>query len=237
MIVNFIISLTTVFTLQQFDESIYKAYVSGDTELWEKTLVKGTGAFSIENKDAIYKLSLGYYGLIGNYLTAGKEDEAEKHLDFIEQIVKKMLDRNPKSSRFNALRGALYAFEINLSTYKAMFLGPKSQTYIEKAVELDPRNPQAWVEYGNMLYYMPSIFGGDKRKGIEAYQKAILLFEKKNELDYCWLYLNTIVGLGQWYYDNGEPRKSLECYQKVLTKEPDFKWVKKLMENQMKGDE
>ena len=64
-----------------------------------------------------------------------------------------------------------------------------------------------------------------------------MLFEKNNDLRYCWLYLNTIVVLGQWYYDSGEPQKSLDCYEKVLAREPDFKWVKKLVENQRKEDE
>jgi tetratricopeptide (TPR) repeat protein len=232
MILNFILGLTTVFTLQQFDEAIYEAYVTGDTYLWEKTLEKGVGTFNLSQKDAIYKLSLAYYGLIGNYINAEKLNEAEKHIEYIKPIIEKMLDRNPGSSRFNALRGALYAFEINLSSYKAMFLGPKSQKYIEKAVDLDSSEPQAWVEYGNMMYYMPSIFGGDKAKGIEAYQKAIGLFENKNQLKHSWLYLNTIAVLGQWYFQMDEPKKSEACYKKVLSIEPQFKWVKELIKKQ-----
>lgn len=232
MIVNFLLGLFSVFTIQDFDIAVYKAFVTGDTELWEVTLRQGTGTFSLDQEDEIYKLSLGYYGLIGNYLGNNKNDEAKKHLAFIQPIVEKMLEKNPQSSRFHALRGALYAFGINLNKYKAMYLGPKSQGHIEKAVELDSENPQAWVEKGNMLYYMPSMFGGDKQKGIAAYQKAIKLFEQQNNLKTCWLYLNTIVVLGQWYFETDAPQKSLACYKKVLTMEPDFKYVKSLMKKQ-----
>jgi tetratricopeptide (TPR) repeat protein len=235
MILKLILSLYTVFTLQEFNETVYRAYVSDNTQLWEEMLNKGAGSFSFENEDEIYKLSLAYYGLIGNYIGVEKEDEAKKLLSFVEPIVDKMLDRNSKSSRFNALRGALYGFEINLNGYKAMFLGPKSMKHINAAVEIDPENPQAWVEKGNMLYYMPDVVGGDKQKGIESYQKAIELFEKQNNLKNCWLYLNTIVVLGQWYFETNAPQKSMECYQKALAIEPDFKWVEKLIEKQSEG--
>ena len=220
---------------REFNETVYKAYISDNTQLWEETLSLGAGSFSFENEDEIYKLSLGYYGLIGNYIGVGKEVEAKKLLNFIEPIIEKMLNNNPGSSRFNALRGALYGFEINMNGYKAMYLGPKSMKHINAAVDIDSKNPQAWVEKGNMLYYMPDMVGGDKQKGIEAYLKAIKLFEQQNNLENCWLYLNTIVVLGQWYFETNAPQKSMECYQKVLAIEPNFKWVKNLIEKQAKG--
>jgi tetratricopeptide (TPR) repeat protein len=235
MIFKLIISLYSVFTLQEFNETVYRAYVSDDTQLWEETLNRGAASFSFENEDEIFKLSLGYYGLIGNYIGVGKEEEAQKLFDFIKPIIEKMLDKNPGSSRFNALRGALYGFEINMNSYKAMYLGPRSMKHINASVEIDPQNPQAWVEKGNMLYYMPDMVGGDKQKGIEYYQKAIKLFEQQNNLENCWLYLNTIVVLGQWYFETNAKQKSIACYQKVLAIEPDFKWVKKLIEKQSKG--
>ncbi|PLX22817.1 MAG: hypothetical protein C0599_05595 [Salinivirgaceae bacterium] len=236
MITNLVVSILAIFTLQEFNETLYKAYVYDNNQLWEETLNQGAAVFSFDHEDEMYSLALGHYGLIGKYIGVEKEDEAKKLLEFIRPIIDKMLEKNPQSSRFNALRGALYGFEINMDSYKAMFLGPKSMKHINKAVDLDPDNPQAWVEKGNMLYYMPDMFGGDKQKGIEAYQKAIELFENQANHRFCWLYLNTMVVLGQWYYETNESQKSLECYKKILAIEPNFKWANELLMKQNKAE-
>lgn len=46
---------------------------------------------------------------------------------------------------------------------KTPILGPLSMKYIKMAYETDPNNIQALSDMGNMLYYAPVVFGGDKQ--------------------------------------------------------------------------
>ena len=98
--------------------------------------------------------------------------------------------------------------------------------YINKALELDPNNIQALIEYGNALYFMPSGFGGDNDQAVASYKKAIRLIEQRELQENNWLYLQIRARLGQMYSEMGQAGNAKVIYETLLEEYPDFKWVK-----------
>ncbi|MFO7864410.1 MAG: tetratricopeptide repeat protein [Salinivirgaceae bacterium] len=209
-----------------FDSKVYSAYVYSNIVSWEHTVQEAAVQSEIISNDEKYRLALSYYGLIGAFLGKEEKGRAEVYLKKATHLTKSLVDADENDSRYLALRGALLGFEIALSSYKAMYLGPQSLNYINEAIEKNPENPTAWIEYGNALYYMPKFVGGDRQEAIQAYKKAIRLYEAENT-DNCWLYLNSLAVLGQWYENSQQYYLALEHYRKALRVAPDFEWVKK----------
>ena len=138
-------------------------------------------------------------------MTELKEDDAEKYASFM---------------------GAFIAFEIGIDMYKAIYLGPKSMTYIYESVTINPKNPYGWLEKGNAEYHMPRAFGGSYEEAVANFSKALILFEETNNTDLNWLYLNTLTWLAVSYEKLNDYNNAEIIYQKILAIEPEFQWVK-----------
>jgi Tfp pilus assembly protein PilF len=54
-----------------------------------------------------------------------------------------------------------------------MRYGARSTAEIEKAMQLDPQNPNAYVARGLDYNFAPKAFGGNKDKAIEMFKKAV----------------------------------------------------------------
>jgi tetratricopeptide (TPR) repeat protein len=146
--------------------------------------------------------------------------QAEEHLDELD-------DFSAYRSYAESLRGAFMAYEIGMNRSKAVWLGPRSMKHINRAVELDPGNPIAWMEKGNAEYHMPRIFGGSYHKAAEYFGKAIRLFESGGyDLQCNWRYLNALAWLAQSYDKAGKPGQASHTYRKILDREPRFEWVR-----------
>ena len=145
---------------------------------------------------------------------------AEKNVDFLE-------NNNYKPSTIYAYKSAFIGFEIGLNKLKAPFIGLKSVDYAQKASELDPDDHFAYNQSGNIEFYMPSIFGGSKKKAINYYLKAKSIMEKDEKLlDRNWNYLCLIATIINAYLEIKDYHKANMYCQLALEKEPDFLWVK-----------
>ena len=135
-----------------------------------------------------------------------------------------MLEKNKAyASEVSAYQSALYGFKIGISGWKAPVLGPKSQSAAEKAIELDSTNPNGYIQYGNIQYYMPSSFGGSKTEAINYYKKALKIFEKNSFTTLTnWNYLNLLTIIGMAYEALGDYKNAMIYYTKALKKEPKY---------------
>lgn len=224
---SLLISLTMLFnySLVDFRTEVYRSYIDSDIESWEYAISRAEYNNAVDHVGFSYHYALACYGLAGHYIGKGNEDKAEIYLDKAISATDEILALSSNDSKGLALRGALYGLEIAISNYKAVYLGPRSLDFIEKALLLNPENPTAWIEHGNALYYMPSVFGGDKAKARNAYRKAIRLFEQKGETN-CWLYINSMSILGTWYVESGRYNEAKFLYDKVMALAPGFQWVR-----------
>lgn len=211
---------------------IYAAYLHGDRPRWEA----GIAALAAENQrrqgqDAtiLYDLALAEYGLIAWCIGAQscEEAELEKRLDRTEAYLARLATLPGGAARSYATQGALLAMRIGLAPAKALYLGPRSSSYLERAMKADPQEPAAWVEKANMYYHAPTWLGGDKKAAIRCFSEAVRLFDAQPaKRQDNWLYLHSLTWLGQAYADTGHLTEAQQTYQRLLAYEPDLSWVR-----------
>jgi len=143
-----------------------------------------------------------------------------------KQHMAQLTELGRDNARVYSLKGAFFGFQIMLEPARAPKLGRLSMEANEKALKLDPDEPQAWLEKANMDYYKPVIFGGSKKKAVPSYEKAVELFESSEERTReNWVYMNCLAGLGIAYEKTRKFSEAGRVYRKILELEPSFKWV------------
>ena len=207
-----------------------KTFINNGSEKGDNSSASGLSQSGHQYKseeELLKTLLFAQYGYIGYKIGVNKDDEASAILDKAWKYLNKLMENDPGDSELLALKGAFYGFEIGLNKSKAIYLGPKSMKYIERAIKADNKNATAWIEKGNAKYFMPPVFGGSVEEAIVLYEKAINLFEQKDAFSGCnWLYVNTLVRMGRMYADNNQKQEALAIYKKALKREPFFDWVK-----------
>ncbi len=208
-----------------FQKRIYTAFISGDMTSWRETMDELAKTKPQQEKNKLQLLSY-YYGysawLIGN----DKESEAKAAIKKAEELIEEILRANPEQATALAFQGAFIGFKIGLTPFKAPFLGPKSSKAIQRALDIDPKNCQATIEFANALYYRPATFGGDKKLAIEYFERAASLFEGHDRAKLNWIYLNLLTVLAQAYEETEQPSRAKAVYEKILDIEPDYSWVR-----------
>ncbi|MCC8155154.1 MAG: hypothetical protein LIP01_13760 [Tannerellaceae bacterium] len=137
-----------------------------------------------------------------------------------------MLKKEPENPLALSYKGTFLAFKIALFKVRAVTLGPQSMRYINKAYKLDPSDTQIMADKANLLYYSPSIIGGNKEAAIALYQQAIREMKRTNQDSGNWFYLSLHTTLAGIYTERGEIEAAYRLYTYILEKEPRFKWVR-----------
>jgi tetratricopeptide (TPR) repeat protein len=207
----------------------YKAYLSNSVKMWKSVEAKARKKYEANpnNFQMLLKLTDIQYGLLNACVANKGEDTHKKYLKMAEKNVDTLLHYNNKWSAAHALKAGILSSEMAFNPAKGMILGPKNQKHIEKALKYNNKEPLAWIQKGNTKLHSPKMFGGDTEEAINAYKKAIEIFEQdstgyKNN----WQYINTLAWLGYAYSKEKEYEKALSMYQKALRIEPEFNWVK-----------
>jgi tetratricopeptide (TPR) repeat protein len=226
IIISFLLlSIQVSFSQSSYSDPIYKAYSRGKMDIWFELMDTCQKNVDPRNLEEQLELISYYYGYTAWLIGAEKHDIAEEYIDKSEEIINSLLDKSPENATLLAYKGAYIAFTIGISNFKAIYLGPKSIKYINKALELDPENIQGNIEKGNSMYYRPSVFGGDKREAITYYVKAVKNFEEQGLVVNNWMYINTMTALGQAYEATDQLQLAKVCYEKIIRIFPNFMWV------------
>jgi cytochrome c-type biogenesis protein CcmH/NrfG len=107
---------------------------------------------------------------------------AEDGVSAAEQAVR--LD--PRSSEAHQLLGDLLSQLIPHVFGGGMRYGKRSTDELDKAIELDPRNADAYVSRAISYYYSPPSFGGDKQKAFEFLRRAVEI-DPRADTPHVWL--------------------------------------------------
>lgn len=86
---------------------------------------------------------------------------------------RKAAQLNPNSSQAHWLAGDMLGQLIPLTFAGGVRYGPESNRELDKAIQLDPKNANAYVTRAIAYYFSPAMFGGDKQKAVEFLRKAI----------------------------------------------------------------
>ena len=210
----------------------YKAYLTNSLSVWkvvEQNAEKQYNA-SPNNMQGLLNLAKVQYGLLNTCLANEEKKVFKKYLEKAEQNVETLLKANERWAEVHALRAALYSLEMGFSPSKGMFLGPKSEEHIEKAINYDENEPAGWVQKGGSKLHTPKAFGGSISESIKCYQKAIDLYEKDTaQARNNWQYINSIAWLGIAYTKDEAYDKAKSTFQKALEIEPEYGWVKHVL--------
>ena len=213
---------------QEYRSAIYQAYLHEQMDSWKVLMEQMEQDFSrTSDPILLYDLLEAEYGYTGWLVSVKRKKEAEELLKSAERHMALLSDLGLENARVYSLKGAFYGFQIMLEPIRAPKLGRLSMEANEKALKLDPEEPQVWLERANMDYYRPVVFGGSKRKAVPMYEKAVELFESSPERTReNWVYMNCLAGLGIAYENTRKISEAGRMYRKILEIEPSFKWVK-----------
>jgi len=223
LIILFFISFNL---FSQNNKKIYEAYIRGKMNDWRELIDSLNNSKYLTNRAKLDLINYEY-GYIAWCIDNGKNDEAKSYLKRAQKRLEYLENISYNTSMINAYKAAFIGFEIGINPYKAPLIGKKSQSYANKAIEIDPNNYFAYLQLANIYYYAPAIAGGSKVKAIDYYLKALNIIERNPEmLKNNWNYLNLLVTIINCYIDNKQYDKALQYAKKVLKIEPNFLWVK-----------
>ena len=224
----FVLLSMHVLHAQEYKAGIYQAYLQDRMDNWKVVMDQMEQEYQRTSEpDLLFDLLVAEYGYTG-WLVSGKEKkEAEEHIKKAEMYMTLLREQGLDDARVYALAGAFYGYKILLDLLKAPSLGKLSKEANAKAMELNPEEPQVWLEKANIEFYWPAIFGKSKRKAVLSYEKAVELFESSPERTReNWVYLNCLAGLGIACESTKNYSEAEKVYKKLLKLEPSFEWVK-----------
>jgi tetratricopeptide (TPR) repeat protein len=136
--------------------------------------------------------------LFSVWLCEAEEDRGQKALfkptaEAGMAAAEKAVALNPQSSDAHQLLGDLLAQLIPHVFGGGMKYGKRSSDEMDKAIELDPKNVNAYVSRAISYYYSPETFGGSKKKAFELLNKAAGI-DMRADSPHLWLamfYLDT----------------------------------------------
>jgi len=206
--------------------TIYNAYVNNDMSAW-KIVIDRIQKQENKNNETILSLINYQYGYIGWCIGMKKDSEAEYYISLADDNIALLEKSNYALSKIYAYKAALYGYEIGLNIIKAPFIGPKSIKYAENALKLDQKNPLAYIQLGNIQFYMPSMFGGSAYEAIQYFLKARVLMEANPDaVRQDWNYLHLLTLLVQAYTDVKDYKSAKAYCELILKIEPKFVWIK-----------
>lgn len=208
-------------------ERVYQAYISDQMDAWDRVIVQLRNRKASLSDTQLGELINYYYGYTGWAIGEGHNKKATQYILEAEDIIKQLSVKYPARPDLSAYKGAFIAYRIGMKPIRAPFLGPESMNNINHAIETGPDSPHAWIEKGNALFYMPTVFGGSKQKALEAFKRAIQLMEEDSEyIHHNWMYLNVLMILGQSYEKINNLQMAKITYEKVLRIEPNFVYMR-----------
>ena len=218
-----------LFAKTAYSNSIYDAYIVRDMTKWETVVQSMEASRSVTTIDQKLELVSYYYGVIGYLIGKKQYLHAEQLTNKGEALIDQVLKASPKNVTATSYKGSFTGFRVGIKKFKALLLIFDSKKYINKAVEMDPQNVQALIDKGNMYYYAPAMFGGDKKTALTYYLKAAGIMEQRNETSDNWVYLNTLTMIAFAYTKTDNPSAAKQMYAKIMRLEPNITWAKEVL--------
>ena len=215
-----------VYSESPYKKTIYNAFVNREMNKWVNvihTIENTSSPVTVDQKLELIKL---YYGYTAYLINKKQVSTAEIYISKAELMIDEVIKLSPKNATVYAFKGSFIGYRIGISKFKAIYLGSESSDNINKALELDSQNIQALIDKGNMLYYSPRLFGGDKVEALIYYLKGLKILEKNADTDHNWVYLNLLTNIALAYEKTDQPIQAKQTYEKILRKEPNFHWVR-----------
>ncbi len=135
---------------------------------------------------AQYRLALADSYLAEVSLELGDKPGAQQAAESGIRAAERAVSLQGNFAEYHRILGTLCGQVIPANVLLALKYGRCASESIQKALELDPRSPDAYVSRGVGNYYLPPAFGGGPNLAIQDFQKAIQLDSRSSE-GYLWL--------------------------------------------------
>jgi tetratricopeptide (TPR) repeat protein len=176
----------------------------------------------------LYYRSLALYRTASLYTGQKKNDEAKRALDEADLLLEQATAKSPTADAL-ALRSSVIGLMLGLSNnpLSGMTLGPKSSGLLDRAKELEPKNPRVWLVSGMSAMFTPKMFGGGSDKAEQDLRKALTFFETDQPVPPApsWGRADAYIWLGQALQKNDKVDEARATYQKALELQPKNRWV------------
>ena len=180
----------------------------------------------------LYYRSLALYRTASLYTGLKKNDEAKRALDEADLLLEQATAKSPTADAL-ALRSSVIGLMIGLSgnPLSGMTLGPKSSGLLDRAKEMEPKNPRVWLVSGMSAMFTPKMFGGGTDKAEQELKKSLTLFETDHPArpSPSWGLADAYIWLGQALQKNDKPDDARAAYQKALELQPNNQWVLRVL--------
>ena len=180
----------------------------------------------------LYYRSLALYRMASQYTGMKKNDEAKRALDEADLLLEQATAKSPTADAL-ALRSSVIGLMIGLSgnPLSGMTLGPKSSGLLDRAKEMEPKNPRVWLMSGMSAMFTPKTFGGGTDKAERDLRKALLLYETDHPVSPApsWGRADAYIWLGQALHKNDKPDEARTAYQQALELQPNNQWVLRVL--------
>ena len=210
----------------ELEKLLYRAYLTTSKTLWTEAIDKAQQyPFESEQKRLHY-MTEAQSGLVIYALANQDEATFDTVCEDLKDNLKSLIKNNKNDARAHALLANAYGAEIAFTPTKGMYLGSRSSGHIQKALDHDPTSAIAWFQQANSKLFTPAMFGGSVDEAVSGFEKSVAYYEAQGRTEANWRYLNALAWLGIAYEKADNTQKAIEVYQKALTVEPDFGWVK-----------
>ena len=180
----------------------------------------------------LYYRSLALYRMASIYTGQKKREEAKRALDEADLLLEQATSKSPTADAL-ALRSGVIGLMIGSSgnPMSGMTLGPKAAGLLDRAKELEPKNPRVWLVSGMSAMFTPKMFGGGTDKAEQDLRRALTYFETDQPTAPApsWGRADAYIWLGQALHKNDRINDARAAYEKALELQPENGWVRNVL--------
>jgi len=206
------------------DEQLYKAYMQADLTLWGQYIdAQDWSKLDHVQRKRLINYEYGYIPVLAD------QKRMKEAATYLEQYNQHLAAEKPYLSEgdYLAYVSASHAYEYLLDKSLILSEGMQSFKVAKQALEADPNSIIALTLKGNVDFYAPKIFGGNKQKAVEMFLKAErMMLSDMDTWRYLWNLPAMQLAIAQCYEKMGDVDGAIRQVEKLLHYHPHFSYAK-----------
>jgi tetratricopeptide (TPR) repeat protein len=195
-----------IYSETPYKRTLYNAFINREMYKWGTIIQSMETTKPATTVDQKLELISYYYGYTGHLIGKKQYNVAGIMIDRGEKLIQQVMKASTNNATVYAFKGTFLGFRMGISKLKVFSLNRESLEDINKAYKLDPQNVQALIGKGNVLFYTPGLFGGDKEDALKYYLKAVWILENNKDTNQNWIYLNLLTTIALSYEKTDRPK-------------------------------
>lgn len=211
------------FALAQYaDSDLFAAYLKNDMSVWDKYL--HAKSFDKLSRDEQARYISYEYGYVATAIDE-KAPDAKQHLLDFEKHINALSDYLPEATIVN-YRSSLAAYGALMNKMQFISKGLESFNLIKQAYELDSLNPKVLALKGNVDFYAPKAFGGNKQRALGYFRTSQRIYEEQKDTVDNWNYVSCRLCIIQCEDKLGNTAKAIKLAEQLLKRYPNFLFLR-----------